>query len=302
VNRRTEPISAELSATAAGIFRHHLQVAKLPLCLLVAFSSFFGFSLSAHHLGWQAWLVFGAILLVACGGASLNSYQEYRWDRLMQRTRKRPVAAGYMAPEQARRQGQLLAGMGLTLLFIGTSQPMAVIAGALALVIYNFVYTPLKYRSIWAIIPGALCGALPPYIGWLAGGGPLFSPTILGGVLLLVIWQIPHFWLVMLSNKTDYKESPLPNLSHKFSESKLQLLSVLWVASLITVLHTLLAIITTMPVTIRIMLSVVSLAVLVVFSLQMWLKDQPPYRFLFMLLNSFMLFTMALLTVGAVVV
>lgn len=302
MNRRSGPISAELSASTAGIVRHHLQVAKVPLCLLVAFSSFFGFSLSAHHLGWQAWLVFCAILLLACGGASLNSYQEYRWDRLMQRTRRRPVAAGYVAPEQARRQGQLLVGAGLILLFVGTSQPMAVIVGALALVGYNFVYTPLKYRSIWAIIPGALCGALPPYIGWLAGGGPLYSPIILGGVLLLVIWQIPHFWLVMLSNKRDYRESPLPSLAHLFSESKLQLLSVLWLGALITVLHTLLAMFTTMPATIRIMISAVSLIVLIVFSLQMCLRKQPPYRFLFMLLNSFMLLTMALLTVGAVVV
>ena len=219
----------------------------------------------------------------------------------MQRTRRRPVAAGYVTPEQARRQGQLLVGGGLILLFIGTSHTMAVIAGALALVVYNLVYTPLKYRSIWAIIPGALCGALPPYIGWLAGGGPLYSPIILGGVLLLVIWQIPHFWLVMLSNKRDYRESPLPSLAHLFSESKLQVLSVLWLGALITVLHTLLAMFTTMPATIRIMISAVSLIVMVVFSLQMCMRRQPPYRFLFMLLNSFMLLTMALLTVGAVV-
>ena len=301
MNRRSEPIAAELSVSATGLIKHHLQMAKLPLCLLVAFSSFFGFSLSAQHLGWQAWLVFGSVLLLACGGASLNSYQEYRWDRLMQRTRRRPVAAGLIAPEQARRQGQLLAGAGLILLYIGTLQPAAVMAGAAALLLYNFVYTPLKYRSIWAIVPGALCGAIPPYIGWLAGGGVLFSPTILGGVLLLVIWQIPHFWLVVLSNKRDYEESALPNLANLLSESRMQLLTVLWVCALVTVLHTILAMTTTMPATIRIMISAVSLVVLVVFSLQMCLRKRPPYRFLFMLLNSFMLLTMALLTVGAVV-
>lgn len=273
----------------------------MPLCLLVAFSAFFGFSLAAHHLGLQAWTVFLSIMLLACGGASLNSYQEHHWDRLMQRTRKRPVAAGLVSPEQARRQGQLLAGGGLLLLYIGTSQPLAVVAGATALILYNFVYTPLKYRSIWAIIPGALCGAMPPYIGWLAGGGTLFSPVILGGILLLIIWQIPHFWLVMLSNRHDYRQSPLPNLANLVSESRLQMLTVLWVGALITVLHTLLAMFTTMPATIRIMISVVSLLVLTVFSLQLGVSKRPHYRFLFMLLNSFMLLTMALLTVGAVV-
>jgi protoheme IX farnesyltransferase len=279
----------------------HLQVAKAPLCLLVAFSAFFGFALAAHHLGWQAWLVFVSVLLLACGAASLNSYQEYSWDRLMQRTRRRPVAAGLVAPESARRQGQILAGSGLLLLFVGTTQPLAVYAAAAALVLYNVVYTPLKYRSIWAIIPGAICGALPPYIGWLAGQGPLFSPVILGGVLLLVIWQIPHFWLVMLSNKRDYRESPLPSLARLVSESRLQMLIVLWVGALITVLHTLLAMFTATPLTIRIMISGVSLAVLGIFSLHMGISRQPHYRFLFMLLNSFMLLTMALLTVGAIV-
>ena len=301
MNRRSESIAAGLSGSTAGVVRYYLQIAKVPLCLLVAFSAFFGFALSANHLGWQSWLVFVSVMLLACGGASLNSYQEHRWDRLMQRTSKRPVAAGLVSPEQARRLGQLLAGCGLLLLYISTSQPATVFAGATALILYNFVYTPLKYKSIWAIIPGALCGALPPYIGWLAGGGTLFSPVILGGILLLVIWQIPHFWLVMLSNRHDYRQSPLPNLANMVSEPRLQMLTVLWVGALITVLHTLLAMFTAMPATIRIMISVVSLLVLVIFSVQLGVSKKPRYRFLFMLLNSFMLLTMALLTVGAVV-
>ena len=301
MRRGSEPIAAQISVSAAGLLKYHLQVAKVPLCLLVAFSAFFGYALAAHQLGLQAWIVFGSLLLLASGGASLNSYQEHRWDRLMLRTRNRPVAAGLVSPELARRQGQLLAASGLLLLFIGTSQPFAVGAGAAALVLYNFVYTPLKYKSIWAIIPGAVCGALPPYIGWLAGQGALFSPVILGGVLLLVIWQIPHFWLVMLSNKRDYRESPLPSLAQQVSESRLRMLTALWVGALITVLHALLAMFTATPLTIRIMISGVSLIVLVVFSLQMGISKQPHYRFLFMLLNSFMLLTMALLTVGAVV-
>jgi protoheme IX farnesyltransferase len=301
VNRRSNPIAAQLSVSTAGLIRYHLLVAKLPLCLLVAFSAFFGFALAARHLDWQAWLVFGSMLLLASGAASLNSYQEHRWDRLMQRTRRRPVAAGLVSPESARRQGQILAASGMLLLFLVTSQPLAVCVGAAALVLYNFVYTPLKYKSIWAIIPGAICGALPPYIGWLAGQGPLFSPVILGGVLLLVIWQIPHFWLVMLSNKRDYRDSPLPSFSQMVPESRLQMLTVLWIGALITVLHALLAMFTDTPLAIRIMISGVSLVVLVVFSLHMGISKQPHYRFLFMLLNSFMLLTMALLTVGAVV-
>ncbi len=302
MNRSSKPISAELGISAIDLIRYHLLAAKVPLCLLVAFSSFFGFALSAHQLGWQAWIVFTSVFLLACGGASLNSYQEHRWDRLMQRTRRRPVAMGVLSPIHARRQGQVLAGAGLFLLYLGTSDPAPVCAGAVALCLYNVIYTPLKYKTIWAIMPGAVCGAIPPYIGWLAGGGPLFSPVILGGVILLIIWQIPHFWLVMLSNKGDYSRSPLPSLGSLLPESNLRLILIVWVASLITVIHTLIVMFAVMPATIRIMISVVSLVVLIVFSLQMAAWKKPRYRFLFILLNSFMLYTMALFTVGSIVV
>lgn len=301
MSRNTRPISADLSLSRAGLIKHHLLVAKIPLCLLVAFSAFFGYALSAHRLGLVAWTVFISVFLLACGAASLNSYQEHRWDRLMQRTKRRPVAMGIIAPEQARRQGQVLAGLGLFLLYLGTSSPAAVFAGAAALCLYNLVYTPLKYQSIWAIIPGAVCGALPPYIGWLAGDGALFSPAIIGAVVLLGLWQIPHFWLVMLYNKNDYRSSPFPSLSDHLPERRLHTISIIWLAALVVVLHTLLVLFSAMPATIRIMISIVSLTVLLIYSLQISMKKEPPYRLLFIMLNSFMLYTMALLTVGAVV-
>jgi len=301
VSRNSRPISAELSLSRAGLIKHHLLVAKIPLCLLVAFSSLFGFALSAQRLGLSAWVVFISVFLLACGAASLNSFQEHRWDRLMQRTRRRPVAAGVVAPEQARRQGQILVGLGLFMLYLGTSNPAPVVAGIAALCLYNLVYTPLKYRSIWAIIPGAVCGALPPYIGWLAGGGAFVSPIIIGAAVLLALWQIPHFWLVMLYNKGDYRSSQLPSLSNQLPERRLRFISIIWLAALVVVLHTLLALFSPMPAAIRIMISVASLMVLLIYSLQMGMKKEPPYRFLFIMLNSFMLYTMALLTVGAVV-
>ncbi|MEJ2057043.1 MAG: UbiA family prenyltransferase [Desulfofustis sp.] len=244
---------------------------------------------------------FTSVFLLACGAASLNSYQEHRWDRLMRRTRRRPVALGIITPEQARRQGQVLAGLGLFLLYLGTSDPAPVLVGSASLVIYNLVYTPLKYRSVWALLPGAVCGALPSYIGWLAGGGAIFSPIVIGAAALLALWQIPHFWLVMLYNKSDYRSSSLPSLVNKVPERSLRLISVIWFAALIVVLHTLLAFFTSMPATIRIMISLVSLVVLLIYGLHMGAKREPPYRFLFIMLNSFMLYTMALLSVGAVV-
>lgn len=302
MNKKSKHLAAELDISTLSRIRYRLQAAKVPLCLLVAFSSTLGFALTSSRLGWHGGAVFVSVMLLACGGASLNSYQEHRRDRLLERTRNRPVAIGLLSPETARRQGQVLAGAGLFLLYLGTLSVPAVIVGASALVLYNGVYTPLKHRTIWAIIPGAVCGALPPYIGWLAGGGEMLSPVVLCVMALLVLWQIPHFWLVLLSYRSDYQRSPVPSLARMLSETSLKYLSVVWIASLIVVLQTLVAIMAAMPTGLRITISVTGFALLIVFGLQMVLRRQPNYRHLFVLLNTFMLYIMALFTVGALVV
>jgi protoheme IX farnesyltransferase len=301
VSRISKPVQAELSISAASLVKYHLQAAKVPLCLLVSFSALFGFSLSSQRIGLHGVLLGVSVFLLACGGASLNSFQEHRWDRLMQRTRRRPVAAGLLGPEQARKQGQILAGAGLCLLLLGFASPAPVLAGIVALVLYNLVYTPLKYRSIWAIIPGAICGAIPPYIGWLAGGGTLLSPIIGCVFVLLVIWQMPHFWLVVLANRRDYHESVLPSLAQLMPEQSLRLVSIVWIMALVSVLHTLIVLLNGLPAGIRLMISLVSLVVLGFFGLQLGISKRPDYRRLFIVLNSFMLLVMALFTVGAIV-
>lgn len=302
VNKDSKHLSAELDISILSHIKYRLQAAKVPLCLLVAFSSLLGFAMTVFRLDWHGGVVFFSVLLLACGGASLNSYQEHRRDRLMKRTRRRPVAMGLVSPEASRRQGQILAGAGLFLLYLGTSSVPAVIVGALALGLYNAVYTPLKHRTIWAILPGAVCGAMPPYIGWLAGGGEPFSAIILGVTTLLILWQIPHFWLVILSYRSDYEQSTIPNLASMMSESTLKMLSIVWIAALVVVLQTLVAIMPAIPTGLRITISVTGLALLIVFSLKMTVQRKPNYRFLFMLLNTFMLYIMALFTVGSIVI
>jgi protoheme IX farnesyltransferase len=93
------------------------------------------------------------------------------------------------------------------------------------------VYTPLKYRTIWAIIPGALCGAIPPYIGWLAAGGEPVSALIGAAAMLLALWQIPHFLLIMLKHKADYRSSVLPSFIDCAPDSSLRLLIVVWTSA-----------------------------------------------------------------------
>lgn len=296
---KSPPVQFEKST--GSLVRYHWQIAKVPLCLLVSFSSLFGFLLASRRFTLDAGIVFAAVLLLSCGAASLNSYQEYRFDRLMQRTRERPLARGLLSPQLALLQARMLIIFGLLLLFISSDQPGPVSVGTAAVVLYNYIYTPLKYQSVWALIPGALCGALPPLIGWLAGGGRLDSPVILIVVVLLAVWQIPHFWLVVLENREDYQSGILPSMIKLMPERNLRLLAVVWVASLVTIIHLLIIQLVFLPNVLRWAVSISGLLMSVYFGIKMCGSTRPDYRFLFMLLNGFMFLLMFLFSLGSIV-
>ena len=84
---------------------------------------------------------------------------------------------------------------------------MATFLGFLTVIWYNIVYTYLKRISSLAVIPGSLIGALPPLVGWASSGSSIFSPRPLGIALFFFIWQIPHFWLLLLNFGGDYEKT-----------------------------------------------------------------------------------------------
>lgn len=298
----SRPISIIFSRSTANLIGYHLQIAKTPLCLLVAFSALFGYILAPDQVYYSAMLTFTGVFSLACGAASLNSLQEYKSDRLMERTRERPLAKGILAPAQALLQARLLLLCGFVILYAVSNTIFPVIAGVCAVIIYNFIYTPLKNRTIWALVPGAVCGALPPYIGWLAGNGFVLSPVILTVFALLTVWQIPHFWLILLANRSDYLTSKFPNLIQLLSERSLQLVSVVWLLSVITIVHVLVVLLNHLPDTVRWIISIFSIAIFIIFCAQMFFSKSPAYRFLFFLLNGFMFLMMLLFSIGSLVV
>ena len=275
------------------------QIAKVPLCLLVAVSALFGFFLASPRYSLQAAGIFLGVLLLACGAASLNSYQEYKLDRLLARTRERPLAQGLITPVAALLQARILLFLGLSVLYLGSTGQGPFWIGALSVVLYNFVYTPLKYRSIWALLPGALCGALPPLIGWLAGRGSIASPVILSVVVLFAVWQMPHFWLVVLDNREDYQRGVLPSMIKLMPERRLRLLSVVWVAALVTIMHLLIIQLNHLPAVSRWGVSISGLLTGIYFAMKMCAQTRPDYRLLFMLLNGFMFLLIILLSLGS---
>jgi heme o synthase len=208
-----------------------LRLAKAPLCLVLSFSAIFGYILANPHLSPQLLKMAAGVLFLSGGAATLNSLQEWRQDKEMSRTRNRPLPRGELSPGQAAWQAAALTSIGL-LLLSAFPTPLPSLTGVFALLLYNGIYTPLKQKTILAVFPGALCGGLPPLIGWFAGGGPVWSATVPLLVMLLMLWQIPHYWLVVLSHQGDYRNSRVPSMLSHLSEEGLRRLLLPWVSAL----------------------------------------------------------------------
>lgn len=173
---------------------------------------------------WVALLAGGALLIAACG--ILNQWQERDLDALLARTCRRPLVTGRLQPTPALIAALLLATAALALLY--TCAPNAAAVGLLALFCYNALYTPLKRRTLLALLPGSLAGALPPLLGWCAAGGAALDPRGLLPVLLMLLWQLPHLGLLALATQDDCRAAGLPTLTDHLPPAQLTRLVRLW--------------------------------------------------------------------------
>lgn len=272
-----------------------LQLTKLPVCLLVAFSALFGSVLAGPAHIYQTVLTTMGMLLLACGSATLNSLQEIRLDASMARTKNRPLPQGRISTGQAALLALLLIIAGLSALYLGSHLLRPVGLGFIAVVLYNLVYTPLKTRTVAAIIPGAISGALPPYIGWSAAGGDL-SCTGLLLFVLFILWQVPHSLLILLNHKDDYLDNALPSLVKILPESSLQRIFIVWIGAFFTVLFFLTGVSIGLTDGVRVLLQMSVFVVFLFFCMQFQRKRKPDYPSLFFQLNLFLFLTMAILT------
>jgi protoheme IX farnesyltransferase len=213
-----------------------LEITKFRITIFVTITTMFGYIAATNSLDKGAILPILGILLLACGSAALNHYQERNVDSLMERTKNRPIPAGKISANSTLKIIFILVVIGSVLLFIG-SNLIALLLGLFNLFWYNAVYTPLKKISSLAIIPGSLVGAIPPMIGWVSGGGYIFDPQIILIAFFFFIWQIPHFWLLLLLLENDYRRAGFPTLTQIFSKGQLARITFMWVtATGITVL------------------------------------------------------------------
>jgi protoheme IX farnesyltransferase len=110
-----------------------------------------------------------------------------------------------------------------------SSNVVAMILALITVFWYNAVYTPLKRITPMAVIPGALIGSLPPVIGWTAAGGYILDPMILMVALFFFVWQIPHFWLLLLKFGEEYELAGYPTLTSRYSNQQIAKFTFIWI-------------------------------------------------------------------------
>ncbi|MDP1813981.1 MAG: protoheme IX farnesyltransferase [Cytophagaceae bacterium BCCC1] len=205
--------------------RAYFDLTKFRLSITVVFSSCFGYSLYANDLNFVELLIFGfAAFCITASANIINQIKEIELDKLMSRTVNRPLPSGRLSIAEASVFGFIMGILGLSILVFKYNVSAASLA-LLSLILYGFVYTPLKRVGPIAVAVGALPGAFPPMIGWVAASGHFgLEPGILFAIQFF--WQFPHFWAIAWVLDDDYKKAGfklLPSKGGKDLNSAIQI-------------------------------------------------------------------------------
>ncbi|HXY42502.1 MAG TPA: heme o synthase [Vicinamibacteria bacterium] len=203
------PVASVVSRTSLA---DRFELVKPRITLMVVITSLVGFVMAEP--GPVRLLLLASAMagtaLVASGAAVLNQLLERESDALMERTRRRPLAAGRVAPLEAAAFGATVTAGGVALL-LWMCGPLPATVAVVTWTSYLFLYTPLKRRTPLATLVGAVPGALPPVIGWTAASGAVDAGAfILFAILFL--WQVPHFLAIAWMYRDDYARGGFPML------------------------------------------------------------------------------------------
>lgn len=190
-----------------GKISAYYELIKFRLSFLVAFSSGFGYILaSKSNFQWSSFLLFCLGAIAISGAAvTVNQILEKDYDKLMKRTEGRPLPTDRVSVNEAWIFSLLLLSAGVLILVL-YSNYITVALSLLSFLLYSFVYTPLKRVGPIAVFVGAIPGALPPLLGWVAFSGTItYEAVIIFGIQF--IWQFPHFWAIAWIADEDYKRA-----------------------------------------------------------------------------------------------
>ncbi len=196
--------TAEIQEKKVSFITDFKEITKIRLTVIVVFSAIAGYFLGADTI------IISELLVLSIGGYSIvgasNAYNqiiEKDLDALMDRTRNRPIPAGRMTTQKALTIAIVLTIIGLSMLYY--LNPKTAMFGAISIFCYVSLYTPLKTKTPLSVFVGAIPGAIPFMLGWVAATGNF---GIEAGTLFMVqfFWQFPHFWAIGWFLFDDYKK------------------------------------------------------------------------------------------------
>jgi len=206
----THPVDlAALSPRA--VLRNLVEMTRLRLNTLVLLTTAIGFLLAnatttQSSFPLAAWLLLLNTIIgtaiCGCAGSVLNQWVERSTDHLMRRTADRPIPTGRIDPDIALWFGSILAIAGVLHLALLVNLLAAALA-LLTIILYSFIYTPMKYKHPSSTLIGAVPGALPPVIGWAGAHGSLSLPALVLFTILFT-WQLPHFFAIGSKYRNEY--------------------------------------------------------------------------------------------------
>ena len=205
-----------------------MALIKFKVSIAVTFTAITGYIVYTGSFDIHVLYLFVSVFILAGGSSALNECQESKFDAVMARTKNRPIPTGKISIKHAWIVSTLFIVVGLLLLYFIFNEVTALL-GFVNLIWYNIIYTNLKRVTSFAVVPGSLVGAIPAFMGWTAAGGSVFETTIVFIAFFMFIWQIPHFWLLMLKYGKEYEEAGFKTINQAVNPKNLKMIIYAWV-------------------------------------------------------------------------
>jgi len=218
------------SRSTRNKIKDYLELGKIKIMIPVSLTGFTGFFIHNPSVSSKMLFVSLGILFLGISASALNQIQEVDLDSKMERTHNRPLPSQRIKLQQALIffLCNLITG---TVLIYTAGNLTAALIGLITIGWYNGIYTYAKRITAFAVFPGAVTGALPPLIGWVAAGGGVWDKPIIFLEFLFFTGQIPHFWLLILKYGEEYEKAGMPSLTNIMSRGQISRLTFTWVVT-----------------------------------------------------------------------
>jgi heme o synthase len=197
------------------------------ISISVTYTAFAGYVIAFHQIDLSLIPILFGVFVLSSGASALNQILERKTDALMPRTQNRPIPSGRISFKFSVSFVIFCSISGILLLFVFGNWIVASL-GLLNLLWYDFVYTPLKKTTVWAVFVGTITGVVPFYMGYFSSIVEFPAPLANFIAIFLLVWQIPHFMLLLGIYGSEYEKAGLASITQKTNENNLFRLSILW--------------------------------------------------------------------------